>query len=114
MIRIRRIYDPPSVDDGRRVLVDRLWPRGLSRTSAGIDEWLKEIAPSDGLRRWFGHDPSRWEEFRKRYRDELAGRGEILERLRSEAQEGNLTLLYAAKDLVHNNAVVVKEMLDHW
>jgi uncharacterized protein YeaO (DUF488 family) len=111
MLRIRRIYDPPAADDGRRVLVDRLWPRGLSREDARIDEWLKEIAPSDGLRKWFGHDPARWEEFRKRYREELHGHGELLERLRAEGRQGTVTLLFAAKDEERNNAVVLKELL---
>jgi uncharacterized protein YeaO (DUF488 family) len=111
MIRIRRIYDPPAADDGRRVLVDRLWPRGLSREKAHIDEWLKEIAPSDGLRKWFGHDPSRWEEFRERYRDELKGHGGILDRLRAEGKKGRVTLLFAAKDVEHNNAVIIRELL---
>jgi uncharacterized protein YeaO (DUF488 family) len=113
MIRIRRIYDPPAAADGRRVLIDRLWPRGLSRERARIDEWLKEIAPSDGLRKWFGHDPSRWEEFRKRYREELKSHDKLIERLRAEGKEGTVTLLFAAKDEEHNNAVVVQEMLMH-
>jgi uncharacterized protein YeaO (DUF488 family) len=112
MIRIRRIYGPPAADDGRRVLVDRLWPRGLSREHAHIDEWLKEIAPSDGLRKWFGHDPVRWVEFRHRYREELKGHGGILERLRTEGKKGTVTLLFAAKDEEHNNAVALKELLD--
>jgi uncharacterized protein YeaO (DUF488 family) len=111
MIRIRRVYDPPAAEDGRRVLVDRLWPRGLSRERARIDEWLNEIAPSDSLRRWFGHDPARWEAFRQRYREELNGHGELLDRLRSEAREMTVTLLFAAKDEVHNNAVVLKELI---
>jgi len=111
MIRIKRIYDPPAPDDGRRVLVDRLWPRGLAKEAARIDEWLKEIAPSDALRTWFGHDPARWEEFRKRYREELKGHVEPLERLRAETEKGTVTLLFAAKDTAHNNAVVLKELL---
>ena len=111
MIRIKRIYDPPAPEDGRRVLVDRLWPRGLAKEAARIDEWLKEIAPSDALRTWFGHDPARWEEFRKRYREELGGHGEALERLRAETKRGTVTLLFAAKDSAHNNAVVLEELL---
>ncbi len=91
--------------------MDRLWPRGVSKDEAGIDEWLKEIAPSDGLRTWFGHDPARWEEFRSRYREELEGHAEILARLRTEARQGTVTLLFAAKDAEHNNAVVLKEIL---
>ena len=111
MIRIKRIYDPPSPDDGRRVLVDRLWPRGLARDEAKLDEWLKEIAPSDDLRKWFGHDPARWEEFRGRYREELASHGELLDRLRAEARKETVTLLFAAKDEERNNAVVLREIL---
>jgi uncharacterized protein YeaO (DUF488 family) len=111
MIRIKRIYDPPSPEDGRRVLVDRLWPRGMSREKACIDEWLKEIAPSDGLRKWFGHDPARWGEFRQRYLEELQGQRDILERLRAEAKMGTVSLLYAAKNAEQNNAVVLRELL---
>jgi len=112
MIRIKRVYDPVGHDYGRRVLVDRLWPRGVAKDEARIDEWLKEVAPSDELRKWFGHDPAKWEEFRTRYRQELKPHGELLERLRSEARKGTVTLLFAAKDVEHNNAVVLKEMLD--
>ncbi|HLO25570.1 MAG TPA: DUF488 domain-containing protein [Geobacteraceae bacterium] len=113
MIKIKRIYDPPAPGDGRRILVDRLWPRGLSKDEARLDEWLKEIAPSDDLRKWFGHDPDRWEEFRKRYREELNSNGELLKLLRTEGGKGTVTLLFAAKDAEHNNAVVLKEMLAH-
>ncbi len=111
MIRIKRIYEPPAAADGRRVLVDRLWPRGMSKDEAKVDEWLKEIAPSDELRKWFGHDPARWAEFRTRYREELKGHGELIDRLRAEARTGTVTLLFAAKDEEHNNAVVLKEIL---
>lgn len=111
MVKIKRIYDPPAPGDGRRVLVDRLWPRGVSKDEARLDEWLKEIAPSDELRKWFGHEPARWEEFRKRYREELKSHGEFMERLRAEAKKGSVTLLFAAKDAEHNNAVVIKELL---
>ena len=110
---IKRIYDPPATGDGRRVLVDRLWPRGISRDRARIDEWLKEIAPSDQLRTWFGHDPARWEEFRKRYREELKTHGAILEQLRGEAEQGPVTLLFAAKDTEQNNAAVVQEIIQN-
>jgi uncharacterized protein YeaO (DUF488 family) len=109
-IRIRRVYEPPAADDGRRVLVDRLWPRGLSKDKARVDEWLKEVAPSHELRRWFGHDPARWEEFRRRYREELAG-GAAFARLQAMAREGPLTLVYAARDEAHNDAVVLAELL---
>ncbi len=112
MVKIKRIYDPPASEDGRRVLVDRLWPRGVAREEARIDEWLQEIAPSDDLRKWFGHDPTRWEEFRNRYRHELEGHDDILARLRAEAKKGRVTLLFAAKDEEHNNAVVLKGLLD--
>ncbi len=112
MIRIKRIYDPPAPDDGRRVLVDRLWPRGIAKDEARLDEWLKELAPSDELRKWFGHDPAKWDEFRARYRTELKSRPELLVQLRAAANKGTVTLLYAAKDTEHNNAVVLKELLD--
>ncbi len=112
MVRLKRVYDQPAADDGRRVLVDRLWPRGVAKEAARIDEWLKEIAPSDDLRKWFGHDPARWDDFRRRYREELQGHEEVLERLRLEARRGTVTLLFAAKDEGRNNAVALKEMLD--
>ncbi len=111
MIRIKRIYEPPAAADGRRVLVDRLWPRGMSKDEAKVDEWLKEISPSAELRTWFGHDPAKWKEFRTRYREELKHQGELLDRLRTEARTGTVTLLFAAKDEEHNNAVVLKELL---
>ena len=94
---MKRAYEPPSPEDGARVLVDRLWPRGLRKAEAAIDCWLKEIAPSSELRRWFGHDPSRWEEFRRRYRAELSARPELLDKLRALAEQGALTLVYAAR-----------------
>lgn len=112
MVRIKRVYDEPAVEDGKRILVDRLWPRGLAKDKARIDEWLKEIAPSDELRKWFGHDPARWEEFRERYRGELEAKAELVDGLRQLAVEGTVTLLFAARDEEHNNAVVLKEMLD--
>jgi uncharacterized protein YeaO (DUF488 family) len=113
MVKIKRIYDPVSRDDGRRMLVDRLWPRGLRKEDARIDEWLKEIAPSNELRRWFGHDPAKWQQFRKKYSAELADKSELLEKLRAEARKGMITLLFAAKDVTHNNAVVLKELIEH-
>ncbi|MRR37750.1 DUF488 family protein [bacterium] len=112
MVRIKRIYNEPAADDGKRILVDRLWPRGISRDAARIDEWLKEIAPSDELRKWFGHDPARWEEFRERYRRELDAKTELLDHLRALERKETVTLLFAAKDEERNNAVVLKEMLD--
>jgi uncharacterized protein YeaO (DUF488 family) len=111
MVKIKRIYEEPDPQDGLRLLVDRLWPRGLSKERARVDRWLKEIAPSDELRRWFGHDPSRWQEFRTRYRDELEGRRPLLDEISELARKGPVTLLYAAHDEERNNAVVLKEML---
>jgi uncharacterized protein YeaO (DUF488 family) len=111
-LRIKRVYDVPSPDDGVRVLVDRLWPRGLKREGSKIDLWLKEVAPSDGLRRWFAHDPSRWAQFEKRYHAELAKNAEHVAVLRELIKGRNpLTLLYAAKDTEHNNAAVLREFL---
>lgn len=110
-VRLKRAYDPPSSGDGIRVLVDRLWPRGVAKADAAIDEWLKEIAPSTELRQWFGHDPEKWEEFRRRYRAELTPRGAELNRLRNLAHKGVLTLVYAAHDEEHNDAVVLREVL---
>ena len=112
MIKLKRIYDPPIPDDGRRVLVDRLWPRGIAKDAARLDDWLKEIAPSDELRKWFGHDPAKWEEFRERYRSELQSHQEQLAELRAAANKRTVTLLYAAKDEEHNNAVVLEEMIN--
>jgi uncharacterized protein YeaO (DUF488 family) len=111
MVKVKRIYDPPSPDDGTRILVDRLWPRGVRKDNAAIDEWLKEIAPSNELRKWFGHDPARWEEFRKRYAKELGDKRDLLKRLQAESGKGTLTLLFAAKDSTHNNAEVIRELL---
>jgi uncharacterized protein YeaO (DUF488 family) len=111
VIKIKRIYDPPSGDDGKRVLIDRLWPRGISKDEAQIDEWLKEIAPSDELRKWFGHDPGKWKEFRKRYTNELTEKKDLLGRLAEESKEETLTLLFAAKDTAHSNAAVIRELL---
>jgi uncharacterized protein YeaO (DUF488 family) len=112
LVRLKRVYDDASPDDGTRVLVDRLWPRGRSREAAKVDLWLKDVAPSDALRHWFNHDPERWPEFRKRYRAELAENSEGLETLRRlAAGKKPVTLLFAAKDVEHNNAVVLKERL---
>ncbi|KUG20724.1 putative uroporphyrin-iii c-methyltransferase [hydrocarbon metagenome] len=107
MLRIKWIYDEPSGDDGLRILVDRLWPRGVSKEKAKIDRWEKEIAPSHELRRWFGHDPAKWEEFLRRYRAELRDREDLLDRLRQEESEGTVTLLYAARDGEHSNAAAL-------
>jgi uncharacterized protein YeaO (DUF488 family) len=110
-IHLKRAYEPPSRQDGRRILVDRLWPRGLRKADAAIDRWVKEVAPSTELRRWFGHDPARWEEFCRRYRAELSVRSDLLAELRALAQEGPLTLVYSARDEDHNDAVVLRDML---
>jgi uncharacterized protein YeaO (DUF488 family) len=113
VIRLKRAYEPASPGDGRRILIDRLWPRGLRKADAAIDRWLKDIAPSAELRRWFGHDPNRWEEFRRRYRSELSARPDLLNELRAMARNGPLTLVYSARDEHHNDAVVLREMLMH-
>ncbi len=110
-IRIKRAYLPPAPEDGVRLLVDRLWPRGLAKPQAAIDRWLKELAPSTELRRWFGHDPARWEEFRRRYRAELAGQAALLDEVRALARRGPVTLVYGAHDEEHNQAVVLREVL---
>ncbi|MCM2466568.1 DUF488 domain-containing protein [Methanoculleus oceani] len=112
MIRTKRIYAEPSEDDGARVLVDRLWPRGVSKEEARLDRWEKDLAPGNELRRWFGHDPAKWEEFLRRYRAELEGKEEALDRLRQEANDATVTLLYAAKDEEQNNAVALKRYIE--
>jgi uncharacterized protein YeaO (DUF488 family) len=110
-LHIKRIYEAPAGGDHTRVLVDRLWPRGVSKQRAAVALWLKEIAPTDALRKWFGHDPSRWDEFRIRYSAELDQNHDEVNRLRHLIQDGSVTLLYAAKDEAHNNAVVLMEYL---
>ena len=107
-LKIKRAYEPPAEDDGVRVLVDRLWPRGVSKDEAGVDVWLKEIAPSDELRKWFKHDPGKWAEFRKRYERELDQKKEAVRQIIDLLAEGPVTLLYSAKDEEHNNAVVLR------
>ncbi len=110
-VRIKRIYLPPTRGDGARILVDRIWPRGVSKRDAAIDRWLKDIAPSTALRAWFGHDPARWQAFRQRYRAELGDRTGLLDELREMARERRLTLVYAARDEQHNQAVVLRDVL---
>ena len=110
-IKIKRVYAPPSPGDGKRILIDRLWPRGVSKNSARIDVWLKDIAPSNRLRTWFNHDPDKWTEFAGRYRRELREKANVLQELRAEAGRGAITLLFAAKDEEHNNAVVLRDLL---
>jgi uncharacterized protein YeaO (DUF488 family) len=112
MIRLKRAYEEHAPADGYRILVDRLWPRGLSKEKASIDLWLKDIAPSGGLRKWFGHDPEKWAEFRKRYLKELAAKEELLEIIREKSNKGKVTLVFGAADVEHNNAVVLKEHLE--
>ncbi|HYK56615.1 MAG TPA: DUF488 domain-containing protein [Flavisolibacter sp.] len=110
-ITIKRVYEPPSKEDGKRILVDRLWPRGLTKEKAAVDLWLKEIAPGTALRKWFDHDPAKWNEFKKRYRQELKQNKEPVVLLKEQLKKHSLTLLYAAKDETHNDAVVLKEFL---
>ncbi len=110
-IATKRIYEEPAAEDGKRVLVDALWPRGVAKKDAQLDGWFREIAPGAELRRWFGHDPKRWCQFRRRYRAQLAGQQEALDRLRRLAQAGKLTLVYGARDERHNNALVLRNML---
>ena len=110
-VRVKRVYEEPAKADGRRVLVDRIWPRGLKKAEARVDEWLKEIAPSTGLRKWFGHDPARWKEFKKRYAAELDDQRKKVEELVQEAGKRTVTLLFSAKDIEHNNAVALKKYL---
>ena len=112
MIKIRRIYDQAEPGEGYRVLVDGLWPRGISKEKACWDEWMREVAPGNELRKWYGHDPSRWETFRERYRQELGSRNDLLLRLRDlERAHGTLTLLYSSKEQSINNAVALREFL---
>jgi uncharacterized protein YeaO (DUF488 family) len=110
-VRLKRAYEPAAEDDGYRVLVDRLWPRGVSREKARLDEWARELAPSAELRRWFGHDPARFDEFRRRYREELTPRADELEELRGRARSGRLTLVFGARDTERNDAIVLAEIL---
>ena len=112
MLKIKRIYDPAAPGDGQRIYIDRLWPRGMKKEEAKMDEWLKEISPSDDLRKWFSHDPAKYAEFKKRYAKELKDKSEILERIKKAAKKGTVTLLFSAKDTEHNNATALKEMLE--
>jgi uncharacterized protein YeaO (DUF488 family) len=110
-VHIKRAYAAPAAHDGTRILVDRLWPRGLKKTDAAIAQWMKEIAPSTELRRWFGHDPGRWDEFRRRYERELEDKGELLGAIKELAKHGPVTLVYSAHDEAHNQAVVLRDRL---
>lgn len=110
-VKIKRVYEEPNDADGKRILVDRLWPRGLTKEKAHVDLWLKEVAPSNELRKWFAHDPAKWAEFQRRYTEELKQHSEQLAVLKHEASKGLVTLVYGAKDEEHNEAVILQKML---
>lgn len=110
-IKLKRAYATPCADDGTRILIDRLWPRGIRKINAHIDLWAKDIAPSTGLRQWFGHDPARWHEFRCRYTEEIQRHRDRLDELRALAQRGRITLVFAAHDEIHNDAIVLRDIL---
>jgi uncharacterized protein YeaO (DUF488 family) len=110
-VKVKRAYDSPSAKDGTRILVDRLWQRGISKEKAALDHWMKDIAPSTELRQWFAHDPERWEEFRRRYAAELRQHSDLVTELRSLARHGQITLVHAAHDEAHNDAVVLRDVL---
>ena len=114
MLRTKRVYEKKEPGDGKRILVDRLWPRGLTREEAAIDEWVKDLAPSDGLRRWFGHELEKWPEFQRRYTEELLSpdKVKLLDKVAQMAREGRITIVYAAKDTEHNNAKVLEEIME--
>jgi uncharacterized protein YeaO (DUF488 family) len=111
-VKVKRVYDEPAQSDGYRVLVDRLWPRGMKKSKAQIDEWLREIAPSTGLRKWYKHDPSKWEQFKKRYAAELEEHRDQVAKLAGEARKQSVTLLFSARDTAHNNALALKEYVE--
>ena len=110
-IDLKRVYEQPDAGDGKRILVERLWPRGLTREKAQVDVWMKEIAPSAKLRKWFGHDPDKWTEFQKRYRGELRGNGEQVARVRDEIGGNKATFVYGSRDETHNAAIVLLDFL---
>ena len=112
MIQLKRVYDPPGPSDGARILVERLWPRGIKKQNLRMDEWLKDAAPTTGLRKWFNHDPEKWAEFQKRYFNELNGNPGAWQGLLDSARRGRVTLLYSSHDAGHNNAVALKKFLD--
>lgn len=112
MIRVKRVYDPDKPEDGARFLVERLWPRGMKKEALRMEAWVKDVSPSDALRRWFGHDPAKWREFCRRYTAELDSRPEARKPLLEAARRGNVTLLYSAHDTEHNNAVMLKAYLE--
>jgi len=110
-VKLKRAYEPAAEEDGARILVDRLWPRGVAKVDAGLEQWARDVAPSPKLRKWFAHDPHRWREFRRRYRAELAENAGALRALRRHARDGPITLIYAAADKAHNHAVVLRRAL---
>ena len=110
-VKLKRAYEPPAVEDGTRILVDRLWPRGIKKADAAFDLWMKDVAPSTGLRQWFGHETDRWQEFRRRYVDELRQKSDLVDELRALARKGPITLVFGAHDQTHNDAVVLREIL---
>jgi uncharacterized protein YeaO (DUF488 family) len=112
MIQVKRAYEPAARNDGKRFLVDRLWPRGVTKEALRLEAWLKDVAPNDDLRKWFGHKPAKWDEFRRRYFAELDARPETWRPILEAARRGNITLLYGARDAEHNNAVALKEYLE--
>ncbi|MDO8689014.1 MAG: DUF488 family protein [Dehalococcoidia bacterium] len=114
MLKVRRVYDPPDSEDGVRILADRLWPRGLKKEDARLDGWRKDLAPSDGLRQWFGHEPEKWEEFKSRYRRELAeaGKDQELRALAARSATETVTILYGSKERRYNNAVALREFIE--
>ena len=112
MLAVKRVYEAPGADDGVRFLVERLWPRGINKENLIMDAWLKEVAPSGGLRRWFDHDPAKWDEFQRRYRAELDAKPNVWKPLLKASKRGNVTLLYSTRDTEHNNAVVLKSYLE--
>ncbi|WP_141733682.1 DUF488 domain-containing protein [Oligoflexus tunisiensis] len=112
MVQLKRVYEKPSRKDGTRILVDRLWPRGLTKEDAAVKIWMKEVAPSTELRKWFDHDPEKWKEFQSRYRKELKEKTDLLDSLRQEMKEHTVTLVYGARDQEHNAAIVLKKVLE--
>jgi uncharacterized protein YeaO (DUF488 family) len=114
MLKVKRVYDKKESGDGRRILVDRLWPRGIAKEEAGIDEWVKELAPGTGLRKWFNHEPAKWQEFKSRYTEELAAPEKVgrLMNIAKNARHNTITLVYGAKDTEHNNARVLEELIN--
>jgi uncharacterized protein YeaO (DUF488 family) len=112
-IEIKRIYEAPEKTDGFRILIDRLWPRGIKKVDAAIDLWLKEIAPSDALRKWFNHDAEKWPEFQKRYTNELEDKQDLIDLIREKSKQQKVTLLFSSKEMEHNNAVALLNIIHH-